>query len=82
MNWLRDQFRWLWDEFLGIIRLVSVQVTLGWGLIWGYFGSLPPNVILEFTQKLVWGISIVTWMGMINTLMVVIARRWPQKPPQ
>lgn len=81
-----------WSEFWATatarvkesITWLSVQVTAAWGAVWVVFGSLPGNVITELSQVIIFKLSVIAWMGILQTLTTYLARVKPPKqlPPQ
>lgn len=74
MNWLVGKLGAAWDRVVESLTWLSVQVTLGWGVVWTIFGSLPADVMTELLQVRVWYVSVPAWMGITQTLMTYLAR--------
>lgn len=76
MNWLSG----IPARIKEAIGWLSIQVTLGWAVIWGLFSQLPPDVIVKLTKVTWLEISFVAWMGIVQALMTGLARMKKQKP--
>ena len=72
--------KWLWGHIKDTLRLFSVQVNLAWGGIWMWYGSQSPDVISELAQHKVGWFSITAWMGILQGLSTIIARKIAQTP--
>lgn len=74
MDWLAQK----WANFVARIKesltWLSVRVMIGWAAVWTIFSQLPANVITELAQINILHISVVSWMGIAQTVTVYLAR--------
>lgn len=76
-----------WSEFwtdAGIrikesITWLSVQVTAAWGVVWIVYSQLPATTIVELANVHFLSLSVVAWMGIMQTVTTYIARVKPPK---
>lgn len=74
MQFFKDVWHGLIENFTASLGWLSVQVTAGWAVVWIIFSQLPANVIAELANTSIWHLSVVAWMGVIQTLMTYFAR--------